>query len=298
MFETKRLMTENKSDNISLPDLKIYAANVKSFYQELVLWITRALKTYWYILLLGIIMGGGLAYYKFKNANPYFEGKASFTFSAFNKKMFGEMTDKLRGLSHSGSYKTLSEKLGVNETDARKIIDIEALNMAGSPLSDDITEGFQPFYIRVTLWDKLIADTLLIRLESYLNNNPQVKKMILDNSLNMTERMNYITEQIKKLDSLKTAYQFYIAHQNANSGSVINTFNPVDLYNASEKLMITKTDLGRAIINYKVVKILDPFIINDIPFSPSLFRLLIKYVFLGLLIACLLGVLLYAYKYI
>jgi hypothetical protein len=289
-------MTENKPDNISFSDIRTYAANLKSFYLELVLFFLNALKKYWYILLTGIVLGGGLSYYKFENIKPYFEGRASLTFSAFNKKMFGEMADKLRGLSGSGSYKTLSEKLNIQEADAKKIIDIEALNIAGSPLSDDITESKQPFYIRVKLADRQIADTLLSCVENYFNNNPQVKDQMVNNLSKMKERLSFINEQMQKLDSLRITYQFYLAHQNANSGSVINTFNPVDLFTAYEKLLATKTDIEWGILNYKVVRILDPFIINDSPVSLSLSGLLIKYAGLGLLISVMLSLLFFTFK--
>lgn len=289
-------MPENKPDNVSIQDIKSYAANLKLFYVKLVLFGINALKKYWYLLLTGVLLGGGFAYYKQQRARPFFEGKATLTFSDFNKKMFGEMTEKLRGLANSGSYKTLSEKLNINEEDAKKIIDIEAINIAGSPLADDITEGKQPFYIRVKLKDRQLADTLLVRVESYFNNNPQVKSLMVNNSRKMRERLEYITAQLQKLDSLKAAYQFYLAHQSAASSGTINTFNPVDLYTTSEKLYATKTDLEWGIINYKVVKILDPFILNDNPVVPSFSGLLTKYACFGFLLAILFSLVLYTFK--
>lgn len=289
-------MSENKPDNISVSDIKTYAGNLKLFYSQLLLFVVNALKKYWYIILAGIVLGGGMAVYKYKNAKPYFAGKASILFSDFSKKTFGEMTDKLRDLARSGSYKTLAGKLKIDEADAKKIIDIEALNIAGSPLSDDITEGKQPFYFRVKLKDRQIADTLLVHYENYLNDIPQVRMLIENNLWKMKERLAYISEQIKKLDSLKTTYQYYIAHQNAGSGSVINTFNPVDLFTQSEKLITTKTDLERAVINYKVVRILDPFVLNDFPVLPSLSGLLIKYAGIGLLLCVILSLAIYTVK--
>jgi hypothetical protein len=289
-------MAENKTDNVTIKDIEIYAANIKLFYSNLFSFGINALKKYWYILLLGFVLGSGFAWYKYRNAKPYYEGKATLTFTIFNKKVFGEMLDKLRNLSRSGSYKTLSEKLDINEADAKKIIDIEGLNIAGSPLSDDITESKQPFYIRVKLRDRQIADTLLVRIESYLNSNPQVKSQMTNNLIKMKEKLAFINDQIRKLDTLKADYKFYLAQQSVNSGAVINTFNPVDLFTASEKLFTTKTDLEWGIINHKVVRILDPFIINDFPVLPSLSGLLIKYAGLGLLITIILSLLLYTFK--
>lgn len=287
---------ENKSDNIAVSDIKNYVVNLKLFYLKLFSFVTNAVRKYWYILLTGLLLGTGLAYYKFKNTKPYFDAKATLTFTTFNKKTFGEMIDKLRKLSLSGSYKTLSEKLNIKETEAEKIVDIEALNIAGSPLADDITENKQPFYIRVKLEDRQMADSLLVRIENYLNNNPQVKIQMANNLIKMKEKLVYINEQIHKLDSLKMAYRFYLAQQTINSGGVVNTFNPVDLFTASEKLFATKADLEWGIINNKVVKVLDPFIIDDFPVVASLPNLLIKYAGLGLLMGIMLSLVLYTFK--
>jgi hypothetical protein len=289
-------MAENKSDNIELNGIKNYAASLKLFYLKLFSFGTNAVTKYWYILLMGILLGTGLAYYKFRNTEPYYDAKATLNFSNFNKKLFGEMIEKLRHLSLSGSYKTLSEKLNITEAEAKRILDIEALNIAGSPLEDDITEVKQPFYIRVKLQDRQMADSLLVRIENYLNSNPQVKMHMANNLIKLREKLAYTNEQIHKLDSLKTAYKFYLGQQTINSGGVVNTFNPVDLFTASEKLFSTKADLEWGIINNKVVKVLDPFIIDDFPVVASLANLLIKYAGLGLVIGILLSLVLYTFK--
>jgi hypothetical protein len=289
-------MVHNTTDNTTITDVKKYAASIKFFYVNLFSFVFAAFIKYWYLLVLGIALGTGFAYNKSRHTTPYYDGKAALTFSDFNKKIFGEMTDKLRSLCNSGSYQTLAEKLQLSEADAKQLIDIEAVNMAGSPLADDITESKQPFYIHIKLNNKQIADTLLVHIENYMNNSPQVKILIQSNSGKMKERLSYTDSQIQKLDSLKAAYQFYLVHQPANSGSVINTFNPVDLYTASEKLFITKTDLEWGIINYRVVKILDPFVITNFPVTISLSSLLLKYSFMGLILALLLSLLLYSFK--
>ena len=289
-------MVTNTTDDTTITDVKKYAASIKLFYQKLLAFIIAAIKKNWYLLLFGIALGAGIAYYKFRQAKPYFEGKASFTFSDFNKKIYGEMGDKLKALCNSGSYKILGEKLNISETDAAKIADIDALNIAGSPLSEDITEAKQPFYIHVKLHDRQIADTLAMKLENYFNNNPQVKAMIITNMGKMKARLAYSNDQLRKLDSLKSGYQFYLAHQTAGSASIINTFNPVDLFTASEKLFITKTDMEWGITYYKVVKLFDPFVINTSPVSTSLSSLLIKYCCLGLLLGFILSILLFTLK--
>jgi hypothetical protein len=289
-------MVTNTSDDTTITDVKKYAASIKFFYQKLLAFIIAAVKKNWYLLLLGIALGAGIAYYKFKQSKPYFEGRASFTFSDFNKKIYGEMADQLKALCNSGSYKILAEKMNMSEADAAKIADIDGENIAGSRLSDDITETKQPFYIHVKLHDRQIADSLPVKLENYFNNNPQVKAMIITNLGKMKARLVYSNDQLHRLDSLKSVYQFYLAHQTAGSASIINTFNPVDLFTASEKLFIAKTDMEWGIATYRVVKIFNPFVINAYPVSVSLRSLLIRYCTIGLLLAFILSLLLFTLK--
>ncbi len=289
-------MVNNNTGDTTIHDVKLYVARIKLFYLELFSFISKSCKKYWFLIAAGMLLGAGLAYYSIKKTTPYFEGKATLTFSDFNKKIYGEMVEKLRALCHSGSYDILAEKLQLPAADVKSIIDIEAVNIAGSPLADDITESKQPFYIRVKLKDRKIADSLLLHTENYLNHNPQVKTLIESNTGKMKERLAYTNYELQKLDSLKSVYQFYLSSQTAHSGNVINTFNPVDLFTASEKLMVTKTDLEWGIHNYRVVKILDPFVMNAYPVSPSLAQLLGKYLLLGLLLGVILSLLLYTFK--
>ncbi|MES2618778.1 MAG: hypothetical protein V4613_12925 [Bacteroidota bacterium] len=287
---------DNSTDKIDLEGVRQYASGLKNFYVGIVRFKLQALRKYWYILLLGIVLGAAWGWNIHRKAQPLYMGTASFTYTELHKKIYGEMIDKLRTLCLSHSYQALASQLIIQPEVAQKIADIEAVNIDGSPLSDDITQGKLPFYIRVKLTDRLVSEQLLVNLEQYMNDNHQAKVIIKNNSKSMREKIAFFDHQLKKLDSLKNAYRFYMANQGNNPNTTFNTFNPINLYTESEKYFNTKSDLESALENYKVVKILDGFVMADYPYMPSLMGLLLKYTGLGFIIAAVISLLLFGFK--
>lgn len=289
-------MAQNINDDVELNEIKNYFSNVQNFYIQISNWLFKGFLSYWYILLIGVIGGGMFGYLQFQKKTPYFEVQASFTFNELHKKIYGEMTDKLQQLVSTHSNKTLSELLKLKEQEAMNILDIQALTVSGTPLSEDLSIGKLPFYIKVKLKDRNVAAPLLISLENYYNNNPQAKTIIENSTLQMKSRITYLNSELQKLDSLKRAYQFYLMQQPLNSNTTVNTFNPIELYKESEKLFNIKSDLESAITNFKAVKILDQFVVNDTPIQPILSKDLIKYMGIGLMFSAVLCLLLMVFK--
>ncbi|HMG16283.1 MAG TPA: hypothetical protein VK590_12585 [Saprospiraceae bacterium] len=291
---------ENKTgDDIGLEDIRNYLKSIKSFYSRLVSFLVTSIKHYKAFIIIGIILGAGFACFKDIKDKPYYFGKASFTYNELHKRIYGEMIDKLRNLTISESFKTLGEKLKLSEKEASGILDIVAVNIAGSPLSEDQSDSKLPFYIRVKLIDRNLADTLLHSLENYFNNNYQTKAIVATNSKQMADKIAFFKSQLTKLDSLKSSYRFYLSTKTYNTANnTINTFNPIDLYTESEKLFNATSDLESILKTYKAVKILDQFILNDVPVKTPLAVLLILYMGIGFIATTLLSLFLYALKMI
>lgn len=287
---------DNTNDKIDIEGMKKYASGIKNFYVAILLFKLNAIKKYWYLMLLGVVIGAAWAWNIQRKSQPVYEGTASFTYTELHKKIYGEMIDKLRKLCISRSYQALASQLKVQSEVAGKIADIEAVNIDGSPLSDDMTQGKLPFYIRIKLTDRAVSEQLLANIEQYMNNNQQAAAIIKNNTRSMKQKIDFFDKQLMKLDSLKSAYRFYMANQSASPNTTFNTFNPIDLYKESEKYFNAKSDLEGALENYKVVKILDGFVMADFPHVPSLKNLMIKYVGLGIIISALISLLLFGFK--
>lgn len=290
-------MDKNTEDNIGIEEIRNYIRTIKSFYSRLLGFSLEAIQHYKLLILSGIVLGAGFAVYKDIKEKPYYFGKASFTYNELHKRIYGEMVDKLRNLTITDSYKTLGEKLKLSAKDASGILDIEAVNITGSPLSEDMSEAKLPFYIRVKLTDRKLADTLLVSLENYFNNNHQAKTIVANNSRQMADKIVFFKSQLTKLDSLKSSYRFYLSTKTYNAANnTINTFNPIDLYTESEKLFNATSDLESILKSYKAVKILDSFVLNDIPVKTALVLVLLKFIGLGLIISIFLSLFFYAIK--
>lgn len=283
------LMVQTTQDDTPIKGIQQYLITMKSFYKNFFTWFLKSLFQHWYLLLIGATLGGYFGYNKYKHTPVYFEGQASFTYNELHKKTFGEMADKLRNLALSHSYKTLGEQLKLSEEQAKNIIDIEALTISGGQLSQDLTAGKMPFYIRVKLANRDLAETLLSSLETYFNNNRQARSIIEHTTTQMRSRIKHLDGELQKLDSLKRAYQFYLMQQNSHTNPTVNTFNPIELYTQTEKLFNIKSDLEAAVDNFKAVKILDQFVMNDYPVTPSLSTLIVKFASIGLVFSALLS---------
>lgn len=289
-------MNSTSTDETPLKGIQQYLSTVKGFYQSILQWLMRGFLQFWYLLLIGLFIGGGYGFYKFKQTPAYFEGQASFTYNELHKKTYGEMTDKLRTLVHSKSYKTLANLLAISETDAECIYDIEALTISGSQLSQDLTTSKMPFYVHLKLTNGQLENVLLESIENYYNNNYQARTIIERTTAQMRARIIHLNSELQKLDSLKRAYQFYLLEKNNNANPTVNAFNPIDLFTASEKLFNTKSDLEAAVNDFKAVKRLDRFAMTDNPIKPSLSKFLFKNGSIGLLIAAMICFVLVLFK--
>lgn len=289
-------MDNLNSDRLNQEQVKQYLKGIKAFYLAILRFKLNAVKHYWWLMLLGILAGGGYAWSRHQNTKPVYDGTASFTYSELHKKIYGEMVDKLRKLALTESYSALAEQLKITPKQAKTIRDIEAVNVENSPLSEDMTQGRLPFYVKIKLTDRSLADTLLVKLEAWMNAGPQAQKLVETNTQKMREKIQYLDIQLKKLDSMKMAYSIYMQHQHASVNPTVNTFNPMDMYTASEKYFNTRADLVSAVAGYKVVKILDGFVMTDRPYAPSLGLLLLKYAGIGLLITGFISLLLETFR--
>ena len=289
-------MVQTTQDEAPLKGIQNYLQTVKLFYTHLFGWFFKRLIHYWYLLFLGLLLGIGYGYLKFKQTPAYFEGQAAFTYNELHKKTYGEMTDKLRTLVHSKSYRSLSKLLAISETDAQNIYDIEAITISGSQLSQDLTTSKMPFYVHVKLTNRQSDEALLNSIETYFNNNYQARTIIERTTAQMRARIVHLNSELQKLDSLKRAYQFYLLEKNNNVNPTVNAFNPIDLYTASEKLFNTKSDLEAAVNDFKAVKILDRFAMTDDPIKPSFSKFLMKFGSIGLLIAAMICFVLVVFK--
>jgi hypothetical protein len=284
------------SDNIALENAKLYLKNVMVFYTYFIDFSIQSVKKYKTIVIGLCVVFGVAGFIKSNTRTEYYEAKATFYYIELNKKIYGEMLDKLRALSLSGSSKSLSEQLNITKQEALKIIDIEGLNIAESPLAEDITEVKLPFYIKLKILDRNIANTVMYKLEAYLNSNPVGAEIISKNIVKLNKRISFLSLELTRLDSLKTAFNYYLTHQEIKTKNKINNLSITEIYKKSEELFIEKTDLELTLENYKAVHILDKLVVADSPIKTNMAKEVFKFMLLGCVIGILLSIFLNAFK--
>ncbi len=278
-------MSTTSPDNISLSNAKEYVKSMIIFYNYIRVFILSAIARYKILIIViagaGLIAGFAIA----KSQGGYYQGSATITYITLNKKLYGEMLDKLNDLVHSNSYKALSAELKMPEADCAKILDLEGLNVAGSKLSEDITEVRQPFYVKVKLSDRNIAPILLASLKNYLNGNPFGKDLVEKDILKIRRRILFLGSELRKIDSLKALPVYSV------QPGVIN-----ELFKKSEDIFIEKSDLEVALSNYEGVIIMDKFVLADQPTTPSYPKIMLKYMLLALLLGIISSLFIHSIK--
>lgn len=278
------------ADVVNIQETKQYIKNVIFFYNTIFDFIFQSMieKKYLVISLSIIFLIIGLV--RYQKSTPYFETKATFYYIELNKKIYGEMLDKINVLAETKSYKLLSQKLNISEKEASGILAIKGLNIANSPLSEDITEVKVPFYIQIKILDRNIADKVLYGLEFYLNSNRVGKEIIENNIVKLKRRIVFLDAELQKIDSLRLAYNYYLTQTNINSNKLVNNLSIKDIFKKSEEVFIERNDLELTLKNYKSVHILDNFIVPDAPTKLSLIVEIVKFLIIGILISILLSV--------
>jgi hypothetical protein len=262
-------------DEVSLKEFKSQLNKFRSFLRQVFLGAVVLLRRYLVLILLLAIGFTAWGFYQYKYLRSY-TSRASFTYIESQKKFYGEMADKLQDMIKTGSYKQVAKSLNIPLSQTYGIIAINAVNMQGAKLSEDITEHNKFFYVDVTATNSNIFDTLQTALEYYFNNNISIKQRMTGNRERIEHNIAYLKQELVKLDSLKVAYTNSLSKPNTSVAIGSNTFNPTDVYVKSEKI---SNDIGDLEIllknNYKAVQLQDGFMVSQSP-NESLFAIAAK----------------------
>ncbi len=122
-------------------------------------------------LFLFLGMASGSYYFNEGKKSSYYSAKMVCTYNYLHKKVYGEMLERANYLAATHSFPTLAEEFELPVSTVEKIISIQATNIVGSPLHEDITEDKLPFYITVNVNDKAIYPHIQEAILNYLNNS-------------------------------------------------------------------------------------------------------------------------------
>lgn len=265
-----------QDDELSFKDFKNQLQQFRHFLRSLVHLAWQNIRRY-YLLLIVLLAGFGFWAYREYKDSKIFEAKASFVYIELQKKIYGEMLDKVQDMIKAKSYNRVAEALGIPVDQARSIIAISAENIYGSKLSEDITEKNQTFYVNVMAGNSKVFDSLQYAIEHYLNNNVMVKELVGRRLKVMQQKIAYQKSELAMLDSLKTAYTKSVAQSSGSVYPAASQFDPVALYEKGEKILHDLTDMETLVEDYRAVQTQDRFLVTEQPVGKSILSFAARY---------------------
>ncbi len=234
----------------------------------------------------GILFG----IFQFNVSPQYFKLKMIVRHTELNKNIYAQILDNLNQMAETGSHPSLGSSLKLDSATAHNVLQITSFNIEGADLRKDTTttnEGM--FIIQCNIRDTRIADTLEKALVNYFNTNVFLSKLKGDKLQIRQERLQFMDEELQKIDSLKDAYTKALAAGKAlPSGSSTET-SPADIYKESDLLSAQRALLQEWLLQGKLsVVAVDGFKPTAVPASLSIRNQIL----LNFLIFFLLGTLL------
>ena len=278
-------------DYIKISGFKKGLTNFLRYFFWFLSYIQFVIIKYWYFIIIGLFFGLLLGYVYYISRPTVYKVSMVVMFNELTKKTYAEMLDQLDKLGTSGTANDLSNVLKIPQGVAGKVLFIDSRNMNNEALKyDTSTRMEQPFKIIVGLTDNFSMDTLQNAIVNYLNNGSYLQKVKEEQKKIYQEKIIFIDGELRKLDSLKLAYNKFLSAPNISATFYNNAFDPAGLYVQSGQLASQRDTIMRWLaLNTSAVYIVDGFKASVSPQSIGLPGALIILGSIGLLIGFLIG---------
>ncbi|MBL7704075.1 MAG: hypothetical protein JNM21_00880 [Taibaiella sp.] len=207
-----------------------YIRSAVRFYLNLLQKAVDLLKHSWKLPLLVLILSLAYTAYRYFTYKTVFTARQTYVYNCLHKKVYGDWILALDQLLQQRQYNLLAAQLAIPKDAVLQLHSIKASNIAGSPLSDDITEAKLPFYVSCQYNSNGEAGqsvALQKAITSYLNHQPRAKmamKKVIEGRL---QRIAYLEKQLEILDTLK---RNILPESAASSGTLTEVFALNDKY--------------------------------------------------------------------
>ncbi len=270
---------------IGKSDISEVLTSITKFVRNTIRFIVSSVKRYWLtsFIVFAAVLATGI-YYTGKKSSYYVSDMAC-VYNHLHKKTYGEMVRKLNILAQTGSYRTMAGLLNIPVEQVKTIISLEAQNIAGAPLYEDISQGKFPFYIVVKATTPTVYKDLQPALLHYLNNAPfQVLRNKLEQE-RLNQKIAYSTQSIRQIDSIVAAYPTLLKEQSQQLDTASNVSNMLGLISYRDRLvntMLTEQSTMQTMIS---VELLHGFTPTEKPVDQNRTKQLISLLLLAIIAA-------------
>ncbi|TNE81187.1 MAG: hypothetical protein EP332_04805 [Bacteroidetes bacterium] len=273
-------MAKPNIDSIELRNLLEYLQGFKTFVNSSLSFVVTQFRKRILLLLLPVLAGIGFGFWKYRQLKPVYEVEMQLTFNELHKKTYGEMTIRLQDQIKQENWPWVANVLGMKEADVEHLQSIQALNIARSPLHEDLTSEKIPFYVLANVTDPSICSSLQNGIIKYFNENPLNTERRRVNLQNIQDRLQFLSNQLAWMDSIKMSYNQQLKRgvqpeQMSSDGSIDK------LFELSDNFYKEWLNLRSGLDSYKPVELIMGFNPGLLSQKPSLPNFLLRYALLG-----------------
>lgn len=265
----------SSDDLVSLPALRRTVYSLLSLFFDIASFIVYAAIKGIYLLLGGLIVGLSIAFIYSSTQKPFYETSMVVEYNKLNPQAYGEIITQLNSLAGAGSYAELSRQLVLPLNVAANVISLESKNLGGDRLSiDTTTRNHQLFKIIARLRNPMVAPQLQTSLVQYINDRPLLKTTSEEQKKIYEEKLRQVESDIRKLDTLKTEFNRFLASSKVPATVYNDAINPAEIYQQSINLMYQKESIQKALhIDSSTVSVIDGFKTPNTPIGLTPFNL-------------------------
>jgi hypothetical protein len=274
-------------DNINISAIRSFVISLFRGFFKLLAFSAFVCRTKKLLLLAGLVTGLFLGmFYYYVAQTKYYQASMLMVDTKMPVKIYAGIIEQLNMLAKTGSIDRLSSELKISHTNAANILYFDSRNMMQEPLeSDTSTKMNTTFQVIMGIRNNNSPDSIQNALVNYINNLPYLQQISRVQYESDSEKIQQITTDIQKLDTLKTQYNKFISAfrtvSPVSSSSVYpdnynDAFNPAQVY-AQTLLLMTERDRARRELEVEnnAVLVVDTIKTADTVHSKSLPELLV-----------------------
>jgi hypothetical protein len=250
---------------ITTAEVKSFFVDFTSFLKRLVTFVLKAVKKNVLLCLFSFLIVVATGYFYQKRQAAYFQSEMVCAYNNLHKKTFGEMVHRLDKLAKSGSYKQLASELQISPAEASAIVGLDAKNVAGSPLYEDITAERTPMYFTLTATDRSVFPKVQPALVHYLNSTPYQQRRTELEKARFNQKIGFISNSLSQVDSVIISYSSFVKHIRATSDSASGFSNIAALFSYKDQLEDKMLDYQKSLGTMESVEVIYGFATPDYP---------------------------------
>lgn len=254
---------------VDIKDIRSFMSDFLSFLGKAVRYVFVSIKIYWRSFALIFLLVTATGWYRWYQQPAYYEADMVCSYNNLHQKVYGEMMHHLDILARSHSWKQLSQTLHITPKEASAIISIDAKNISGSPLYEDVSGDRLPMYFTIRTDNRNIYPVLERAILSYLNSTPIQQQKDRAEQEKIRAKTAYLDHAIAKTDSVIDAYTHFLMHATTVPDSSAGYPAITALFTYQERLVDEKLGQIQHAQLLKSVDLVYGFQPSDNPVIPS-----------------------------